>query len=116
MHKTIFKAIGVDVLKTKPIMSHGGSQAIVLTAAGNVKLGSGSGTSCIPAYKGGTVRALAVTSPERDPDWPGVPTTAELGYPTVTAHHWTGISGPPKMPLYIVDILDKAFQEMELHK
>lgn len=38
--RQFFRAIGVDVLRTKPIMSQGGSQAVILTAGGSVKLGS----------------------------------------------------------------------------
>jgi tripartite-type tricarboxylate transporter receptor subunit TctC len=55
---------------------------------------------------------LAITSPKRHPDFPDMPTTAELGYPTVTAAHWMGLSGPPKMPQHIVKVWDEAFQEM----
>ena len=110
--RQFLKAIGVDVSKTKPIMSQGGAQAVVLTSGGNVKMGVGTTSGAIPAINGGTVRPLAVTSAERYPDLPNLPTTAELGYPTVKCQFWIGLSGPPNMPSHIAETWDKLLQEM----
>jgi tripartite-type tricarboxylate transporter receptor subunit TctC len=110
--RQFLKAIGVDVAKTKPIMCQGGSQAVVLTAGGNAKMGLGTVSACLPGIKGGTVRPLVVTSKQRWSDLPDVPTTLELGYPTVNHHYWMGISGPPKLPSHIAEAWDKALQEM----
>jgi tripartite-type tricarboxylate transporter receptor subunit TctC len=110
--RQFFKATGIDVVKTKPIMSQGGSQATTLTAGGHVKLGSGTTSGILSAFKGGMVRPLGVTGKSRHPDFPDVPTFEELGYPTVTAQNWNGFSGPPNLPSSIVDAWDKALQEM----
>jgi tripartite-type tricarboxylate transporter receptor subunit TctC len=111
--RQFLKAIGIsDVSKTKPIMSQGGAQAVVLTAGGNVKMGVGTTSGAIPAISGGTVRPLAITSKTRYPDLPDVPTTTELGYPTVKCLFWIGVSGPPNLPTQILDKWDKALQEM----
>jgi tripartite-type tricarboxylate transporter receptor subunit TctC len=110
--RQFLKVIGVEVTRTKPIMSQGGSQAVVLTAGGNAKMGLGTVSACLPAIKGGMVRPLAVTSKQRWPDLAEVFTTLELGYPTVNHQYWIGVSGPPKLPSHIVEIWDGAFQEM----
>ena len=110
--RQFFKEIGVDVTKTKPVMSQGGSQAIVLTAGGNVKLGGGSIPSSLPAVNGKTVRPLAITGKNKWPDLPDLQTTVELGYPGLTASEYKGISGPPQTPSYIVEVWEKAFKEM----
>jgi len=110
--RQFIKAIGVDVHKTKPIMSQGGAHAVTLTAGGHVTLGVGTTSGAKPAISGGLVRPLAITSKTRDPDLPDVPTTIELGYPSVSCLYWIGISGPPKMASHIVDTLAKALQEM----
>jgi len=69
--------------------------------------------SGLPTIKGKLVRALALTgSPKRWHDLPDVPTTQEIKYPTVTAGSWHGVSGPPKLPSYIVKMWDKALGEM----
>ncbi len=59
-----------------------------------------------------TLRPLALTSKARWPQVPDTPTTAELGYPTIKNQQWTGISGPPQIPQWVVDIWEKAMQEM----
>lgn len=110
--RQFIKAIGVDVFKTKPIMSQGGAHAVTLTAGGHVKLGVGTTSGALPAISGGMVRPLAITSKTRDPNLPDVPTTAELGYPTVSCLYWIGVSGPPNLPSLIVDKWDKTLQEM----
>lgn len=103
---------GVDYRKTRSIMSQGASQGVTLVAGGHAMLGSGSGTSALPALKAGTIRAVAVSGSARFIELPDVPTAAEAGYPTATVDNWFGIIGPPKLPAYVVDIWDKAIQEM----
>ena len=51
----------------------------------------------------GKLRLLAVTSAHRLPEYPNVPTFAELGYPNLTGTTWFSISGPSGMPPAIVD-------------
>ena len=110
--RQFLKAIGVDVVKTKPVMSQGGSQAVTMTAGGHVKMGTATTSSALPAIKGGMVRPLAITSPTRWPDLPDVATTAELGYPTITGVQWNGISGPPNVPAAVTEKWNKDLQEM----
>ena len=56
----------------------------------------------VVAIRDGRVRALAVSSPERQPMAPEVPTTAEGGFPGLTAENWLGLSGPRGMPPALV--------------
>lgn len=53
--------------------------------------------------KGGTVRMLGVTSLERNPAEPTVPTIAEQGFPGFAAITWNGIGAPPGTPKEIID-------------
>ena len=43
------------------------------------------------------LRLLAITSAERATRWPDVPTFKELGFPTLEANNWFGLSGPAGM-------------------
>jgi tripartite-type tricarboxylate transporter receptor subunit TctC len=43
------------------------------------------------------LRLLAITSAERAARWPDVPTFKELGFPTLEANNWFGLSGPAGM-------------------
>lgn len=111
-NRQFFKAIRVDVSKTKPIMSQSGAQSAALSAGGHVKLGANVVSSAIPTIKGGMVRALAVTGSTRVPELPDVPTTVELGYSTVNAMGWCGPSGPPKLPSHITEKWENTLGEM----
>ncbi|MFN0163046.1 MAG: Bug family tripartite tricarboxylate transporter substrate binding protein [Burkholderiales bacterium] len=48
--------------------------------------------------KSGELRALAITSRERSPLAPDVPTFIEQGFADVVADNWIGISGPARLP------------------
>jgi tripartite-type tricarboxylate transporter receptor subunit TctC len=61
--------------------------------------------------KDGKLKVLAVTSDQRDPELPNVPTIAELGYPGYETSYWIGLLGPAKMPPDITAKLEKAFVE-----
>jgi tripartite-type tricarboxylate transporter receptor subunit TctC len=50
----------------------------------------------------GKLKALALAGNERDPRYPNVPTTTELGFPELQAAMWVGVFGPAKMPADIV--------------
>lgn len=51
----------------------------------------------------GRLRLLALSSAKRLPNYPNVPTLAELGYPALTGTTWFGLSGPSGMAPAIVD-------------
>lgn len=50
----------------------------------------------------GKLLALAVTAAKRVPDFPDMPTFAELGYEELNAITWFGLSGPAGLPRAIV--------------
>ena len=56
----------------------------------------------------GQIRALAVTSAERMPELPAVPTMKEAGVPDYIATSWNSLYGPAAMPDQAVDIMSAA--------
>ena len=66
----------------------------------------------------GTVRALAVASPQRLAAIPDVPTMAESGFPQIEGGPWFGIVAPAGTPRAIIDWLNaegrKAFSAPEV--
>jgi tripartite-type tricarboxylate transporter receptor subunit TctC len=56
---------------------------------------------------GGRVRALAVTSAARNPQWPQVPTLAEAGVPDMELELWAGLFAPAGTPPEIVEKLQR---------
>jgi tripartite-type tricarboxylate transporter receptor subunit TctC len=61
--------------------------------------------SAAPHIRSGTVRALAVSTPERSPTFAEIPTFAEQGYPQVVTTNWFGIAGPAALPEEIVALM-----------
>jgi tripartite-type tricarboxylate transporter receptor subunit TctC len=62
----------------------------------------------VPGVTAGKTRAIAITSKERSPLLPNVPTMAESGYPTFEVLNWQGIVGPKNMPADLVKLLNAA--------
>jgi tripartite-type tricarboxylate transporter receptor subunit TctC len=59
----------------------------------------------------GNLRGLAVTSPERSAELPGVPTMKEAGYPALEMVQWYGIFVPARTPAQIVDRLNGTIRD-----
>jgi tripartite-type tricarboxylate transporter receptor subunit TctC len=59
-----------------------------------------------PQAQAGRVRALGISSPQRSPTYPDVPTIAESGVPGFEVTAWGGIIGPANMPKDIVNRLN----------
>ncbi|MCZ8099263.1 MAG: tripartite tricarboxylate transporter substrate binding protein, partial [Burkholderiales bacterium] len=66
----------------------------------------------LPHVKAGKLRAIAVTSLQRNPLYPDVPTLAESGYPDFEALSWSGLSFPKGTPEPIVAKLEAAMKEV----
>ena len=61
--------------------------------------------------KAGTLRALAVTSAQRSPSAPDIPTVAESAIPGFEAETWWGIVAPAGTPHDILAKLNAAAQQ-----
>ena len=66
----------------------------------------------LPHVKAGKLRPIAVTSLQRNPLYPDVPTLAESGYPGFEALSWSGLSLPKGTPEPIVAKLEAALKEV----
>jgi len=86
----------------------GASAALTDVLGGQIPLMFTNQDSVLPHVKAGKLRALAVTSPQRNPLFPDVPTVAESGYPGFSAVSWTGLSAPKGTPKAIIDKLEAA--------
>jgi tripartite-type tricarboxylate transporter receptor subunit TctC len=81
----------------------GGNEAAVAVVSGQVQFGCGNLTSTIGLIKGGKLRALVTTTPQRVPDIPDVPTAREAGYAQLEAIvGWSALFGPPNLPREVV--------------
>src|SRR3954470_6760200 len=80
----------------------GAGPALPALIAGEVHVMFDNLPSSMPHIKGGRLRALAVTSAERDPTLPDVPTVAET-VPGYEATAWFGIGMPKGSPREAID-------------
>jgi len=68
--------------------------------------------SVAPFAKAGRLRALAVTSSERDPVMPDVPTAREAGVPEIEAMNWNGYVVPSATPAAVISRLNAEINKV----
>jgi tripartite-type tricarboxylate transporter receptor subunit TctC len=85
-----------------------GGPAIADVMGGQVDFMFGTVAATYPLISAGKLRALAVSSPQRSPRLPDVPTVAETVVPGYEAFEWNGMFLPAKTPKDVADKLQKA--------
>jgi tripartite-type tricarboxylate transporter receptor subunit TctC len=90
----------------------GGGPAMQDLMAGQVNLTFLTVLESGPAIKSGRVRPIAVTSSQRSPAMPNLPTIAESGIPGYFSISWIGLLAPAGTPKAIVDKIAKDVQEI----
>jgi tripartite-type tricarboxylate transporter receptor subunit TctC len=99
----LFKAAaGVEIAH---VPYRGSAPAQLDLTAGRVALMFDNIVAMLGQVRAGRVRALAVTSAERSPALPDVPTMAEAGFPDFRVDAWFGLMAPAGTPPAVVDRL-----------
>jgi tripartite-type tricarboxylate transporter receptor subunit TctC len=65
-----------------------------------------------PHVESGRIKAFAITSKERSPSFPDVPTVAESGLPGYEAENWYALLAPAGTPPAIVDRLNRELKKI----
>jgi tripartite-type tricarboxylate transporter receptor subunit TctC len=81
------------------------TQGVIDLLAGRIDSQFGILTTTKRYLQNGQLRALGVTTPQRLPELPDVPTISESGVPGYEVALWIAVIGPPKLPQDIVDTL-----------
>jgi tripartite-type tricarboxylate transporter receptor subunit TctC len=102
----LFKSLAHVNLTTVPYK--GAAPAITDLLGGQIQVMFTTVASAASLIAAGQLRALAVTSAERSPAFPKLPTVAEAGVPGYAAESWYGLYAPAKTPDDIVDRLNKS--------
>lgn len=89
----------------------GASPAVTDAMGGQVDFVVGTLPSIRPHIDSGALRGIAVTSAERSPVLPDVPTVAEFGFDGFAAGDWKAVVGPAGMPEDVVAALNAAVNE-----
>lgn len=82
-------------------------EAITETMAGRVHYFMSPLASAIGLVKEGRIPAIAVTSPQRVPQLPAVPTVAESGLAGFRWDYWYGMLAPAKTPRPLITLLNR---------
>lgn len=110
--------LGVELLKREAglFMTHipyrGAAPAITDLIGGSADLMLADVPAVLSFVKGGKLKALAVTWPERSSMLPTVPTTAEAGYKGVVSATWYGLVAPAKMPAEAITRINTALNKV----
>ena len=95
----------------EPIPYKSGVDTVTALIGGQVQLAAESTQVVTPKIKAGMVKALAVTYDQRSSSLPDVPTTKELGYPSIFITHFVGMMAPAGTPTDILEKMNQANQK-----
>jgi tripartite-type tricarboxylate transporter receptor subunit TctC len=102
----LFKNMAKVNLTTVPYK--GAAPGITDLVGGQIQVMFTTVASAASLIAGGQLRALAVTSAERSPAFPQLPTVAEAGVPGYSAESWYGLFAPARTPADVIDRLNKS--------
>ena len=107
-------------MATKIEMTHvpykGSSPALTGLVGGDIDLMFDVFSTAAPFVKADKLRALAITSKDRSPQFPDVPTMAQVGLSNFEAGTWFGVLLPAGTPRPIVDQLNKILNAVLTEK
>jgi tripartite-type tricarboxylate transporter receptor subunit TctC len=102
----LFKArTGIDIVH---IPFKGGAESYTSILAGETPIMFDAIPAVLPYVKSGKLRALAISSAQRSPLLPDVPTLTEAGLGNIDAVGWMGLAAPAGTPDAVLDTLNSA--------
>ena len=106
---------GLDITS---VPYRGGALVIPDMLGGRITMYWPTPATVLPLLREGKIKALAISSPQRSPDLPQVPTMKELGIEELSLEYWAGIWAPAGTPPTSSEKLNaavnKALQSPEL--
>lgn len=102
----LFKTMAKVNLTTVPYK--GAAPAITDLIGGQIQVMFTTVASCASLVEAGQLRALAVTSADRSPAFPSLPTVSEAGVPGYASESWYGLFAPAKTPPEIIARLNRS--------
>lgn len=105
--EVLMQQAGIELLH---VPYKGGAPALTDLMGGQIDFLFDTSPTALPYVKSGKLRALAITSGQRSPLLPDVPTMKEAGLPNFEVVTWTGIAAPAGTPKPIVDKLNATIR------
>lgn len=95
------KRAGIDMIPVN--YRGGGAPPLADVIAGHVNAYFANLSVVLPQAGSGTLRLLAISSEQRAPQLPDIPTFIESGFPGFKIHTWNGLMAPAGTPKEIID-------------
>jgi tripartite-type tricarboxylate transporter receptor subunit TctC len=90
---------------------NGSAQAIDDLLGGRIQIMFSTAPGVAAFIQGGQLRALAITSVQRSPAFPDVPTVAEAGIPGFFVESWYGLLAPAGTAAEIINLLNRSVEK-----
>ena len=119
-HVTCLLLNSILAVKPTAVPFNGTGPAMNALVGGQVDYMCDQIVNVVPHVNGGTIKAYAIGTPERNPALPNVPTAKEAGLPEFQASAWNALFAPKGTPQPIGDklsaALDKALSDEATRK
>src|SRR3981081_3018903 len=119
-HVTCLLLNSILAVKPTAVPFNGTGPALNALVGGQVDYMCDQIPSVVSQVQGGTIKAYAIATAERNPALPNVPTTREAGLPEFQTSAWNALFAPKATPKPIVDkladALDKALDDENTRK
>jgi tripartite-type tricarboxylate transporter receptor subunit TctC len=96
---------GIDMV---PVPYKGGGPALADVLGGQISMVFATPLESVPHIKPGRLRALAVTSPQRSPAMPDLPSIAETGVTGYEVTNWYGVLAPAAIRKPVLEKLNRS--------
>ena len=120
LHVTCLLLNSILAVKPTAVPFNGTGPAMNALVGGQVDYMCDQIVNVVPQVNGGTIKAYAIGTPERNPALPNVPTSKEAGLPEFQASAWNALFAPKRTPQPIGDklsaALDKALSDEATRK
>jgi tripartite-type tricarboxylate transporter receptor subunit TctC len=103
---------GVDIL---PVPYRGGAPLLTALLGEQVPFGIAAPSAFLSNITDGKLKALAVTSRQRSPALPNVPTMTEAGYPAIDSGAWVGMVVAAGTPAAVIERLNSEVAKAVKH-
>lgn len=98
-----------DGIQMQHVPYKGTNEALPALITNQVQVTFDTLPSMLPQIRAGKIRPIAVTTPQRVPQLPEVPTLAEVGYPEVDVATWYALIVPVGTPQPVIERLYKEY-------
>lgn len=110
------KTLDVEVL---PVPYKSTPMSLIDLLGGQGEMTNATPIALLEHQKAGNLKILALTTEERDPTFPDIPTVTELGYPELKSSYWAALHAPKGTPPEVIkelaDAAIKVVQSKEIH-